>query len=234
VSEPRIIVALDFPDLARATQIASRLDPVQCRLKVGKELFVRGGPTLVSRLINLGFDIFLDLKFHDIPNTVGRACRAAAELGVWMLNVHALGGRRMLEEARSALDAVTRPPLLVAVTLLTSLTAQDLAEVGLDDGVEDHLKQLVRLAMECNLDGVVCAPTDLELARKTSSPPFILVTPGIRPRGMAQDDQRRVSTPAEALCHGADYLVIGRPITSASEPLQALRSIENEIQARGA
>ena len=227
MSESRIIVALDFAEARRAVALAERLKPTDCRLKVGKELFVRGGPELVRKLVALGFDIFLDLKFHDIPNTVASACRAAAELGVWMVNVHALGGRRMLAAAREALPE-TRPKL-VAVTVLTSLERADLVEIGVPSAPEKAVVHLAHLAEVAGLDGVVCSPRELTALRAASSPGFVLVTPGIRPQGADWADQRRVTTPTQALSQGADYLVIGRPITAAPEPVQALASLNSEL-----
>jgi orotidine-5'-phosphate decarboxylase len=220
-------VALDFADARRAVALAERLQPNDCRLKVGKELFVRGGPELVRQLVALGFDVFLDLKFHDIPNTVASACRAAAELGVWMVNVHALGGRRMLEAAREALRE-TRPQL-VAVTILTSLETADLAEVGIRGTLEEAVIGLAKLAEATGLDGVVCSARELVRLRAATAREFVLVTPGIRPQGADWADQRRVTTPTQAISRGADYLVVGRPITAAPEPVQALESLRSEL-----
>lgn len=220
----RIIVALDFSTADAALALAERLDPANCRLKVGKELFTRAGPALVEKLAARGFDVFLDLKYHDIPNTVAAACRAAADLGVWMLNVHALGGPAMLRAAREALPA--HGPLLVAVTVLTSLDREQLEAVGLAGEPAEQVSRLAGLAGAAGLDGVVCSPREIGLLRRQMGEDFCLVTPGIRPAGSAEDDQRRVMTPAEALNAGADYLVIGRPITAAPDPLEALRAIQ--------
>jgi len=230
---PHIIVALDYPAAEPALALARRLDPARCRLKVGKELFTRAGPGVVRALADAGFDVFLDLKYHDIPNTVAAACAAAAELGVWMLNVHALGGRRMLEAARDAVHARARAggrrPLLIAVTILTSLAEADLREVGFGGPPAENVTRLAALARAAGLDGVVCAPTEAAALRATLGGDFLLVTPGVRPAGAGAGDQRRVLTPAQARAAGADYLVIGRPVTQADDPLAALAAIEEEL-----
>lgn len=228
---PRIIVALDFAEVERVYVLVSRLDPKRCRLKVGKELFTLAGPKIVSELCARGFDVFLDLKFHDIPNTVARACLAAADLGVWMVNVHASGGRKMLEAARAAVLDVQRPPLLVAVTVLTSLDAQDIKEIGWQGSVEDNVLRLAELAAHAGLNGVVCSPREVAILRARLGADFQLVTPGIRPAGAGLNDQSRTLTPRQALDAGASYLVIGRPITAADDPLAALATIEVEIAA---
>ncbi|MGD9729871.1 MAG: orotidine-5'-phosphate decarboxylase [Gammaproteobacteria bacterium] len=225
----RIIVALDYPDAGRALAAAERLDKDLCRVKVGKELFTRAGPALVERLVGRGFDVFLDLKFHDIPNTVAAACTAAAELGVWMVNVHAQGGRRMLGAARESVERFTPRPRLIAVTVLTSLDDGDLREIGFQDSTEQLVGRLAALSADAGLDGVVCSPREAASLRRRHGAGFLLVTPGIRPGGSAQDDQQRVMTPGEAVRNGADYLVIGRPITGASDPVAALRAIQAEI-----
>lgn len=230
MNSTKIIVALDFPDAASALALVSRLDPALCRLKVGKELFTVAGPDLVRELVAHGFEVFLDLKFHDIPNTVASACRAAAGLGVWMLNVHASGGRRMMEAAREALADLPHPPLLIAVTVLTSMNAEDLAEVGVQDAPADQVLRLARLTQSCQLDGVVCSAQESTLLRASLGTDFRLITPGIRPAGAASGDQRRVMTPIEALKAGATDLVIGRPITGAVDPLAALQQIRADIQ----
>jgi len=229
MSDPRIIVALDYPDAKGALELASRLDPALCRLKVGKELFTAAGPALLAKLHKPGFGVFLDLKYHDIPNTVAGACRAAAELGVWMINVHALGGRAMMAAAREALSGGMARPKIIAVTLLTSMGAGDMADVGLGGSPQDAVLRLARLAQECGLDGVVCSPQEAGALRRQSGKAFTLVTPGIRPAESAQDDQQRIATPRQAIADGADYLVIGRPITRAPDPLAALRRINDEI-----
>jgi orotidine-5'-phosphate decarboxylase len=224
-----IIVALDYPDAAPALALAAQLRGSGCRLKIGKELFTRAGPPLVAKLQEQGFEIFLDLKFHDIPNTVAQACKAAAALGVWMVNVHALGGKAMLQAAREALESQPKRPRLIAVTVLTSLDTVDLAEIGLAGSPADNVLRLARLAQASGMDGVVCSPREITRLRAELGPQFELVTPGIRPAGSAQNDQKRVMTPAQALQAGATYLVIGRPITAAPDPLAALRGIQAEI-----
>ena len=228
---PRVIVALDYPDAESASQLVMRLDSAQCRLKIGKELFTAAGPDFVRRLVDLGFDVFLDLKFHDIPSTVAKACAAAARLGVWMMNVHALGGERMLTAAREALSGLTRPPLLVAVTILTSMDETDLKSIGLGGTPGDHVIRLATLAHDCGLDGVVCSSRETRELRTRLGRSFRLVTPGIRPSGSQMDDQRRVMTPADAVRNGSTYLVIGRPITQADDPLGILLTINKELAA---
>lgn len=227
--DPRVIVALDYPDARSAAELASRLDPELCRLKVGKELYTAAGPPLIENLRSSGFGIFLDLKFHDIPTTVAGACVAAAELDVWMINVHALGGRAMMEAAREALSRRSAPPKLVAVTVLTSMGVTDMEEIGLAGGPQEAVLRLARLTQACGLDGVVCSAQETGALRRQLGGEFCLVTPGIRPAGSAQDDQERVATPRQAISGGADYLVIGRPITRAADPLAALREICLEI-----
>ncbi len=226
---PRVVVALDFPQASLAFDLVKQLDPALCRLKVGKELFVNGGPQLVERLVSLGYDLFLDLKFHDIPNTVSSACRAAADLGVWMVNVHCCGGRRMMEAASEALASRSTPPLLIGVTVLTSLEEHDLAEVGIGSTIDQQVLRLARLATDCGLDGVVCSPLETRTLRRELGDGICLVTPGIRPAESTKDDQRRVTTPADALRLGSDYLVIGRPVTQAEDPLALLESINRQL-----
>lgn len=229
---PRVIVALDFPGGEQATAFVDRLVPGSCRLKVGKELFTREGPALVQRFVDQGHDVFLDLKFHDIPNTVARACEAAAAMGVWMVNVHASGGSRMMQAAREALDAAGgRRPLLIAVTVLTSMGPQDLAETGIADSPQQQVLRLARLTRAAGLDGVVCSPQEAAMLRSETGPGFALVTPGVRPQGASLDDQNRVLTPGEALRQGADYLVIGRPVTRAEDPVGVLDAINRELAA---
>ena len=228
-TEPRVIVALDFPDQSQAMQLVERLDPALCRVKVGKEMFTRYGPSFVERLRTLGFEIFLDLKFHDIPNTVAAACDAAADLGVWMMNLHASGGRRMMEAARERLAQRENPPLLVAVTILTSLAAEDIAEVGYSGEPAENVLRLAQLTRDAGLDGVVCSPREAVEIRSRIPGEFLLVTPGVRPKSAAADDQRRVMTPGDAIASGASYLVVGRPITGAEDPIEALRAINAEI-----
>ncbi|HSJ49438.1 MAG TPA: orotidine-5'-phosphate decarboxylase [Gammaproteobacteria bacterium] len=227
---PHVIVALDYPSADAARAFVAGVDPQLCRLKVGKELFTRSGPALVEELVGQGFDVFLDLKFHDIPNTVGQACAAAADLGVWMMNVHASGGRRMMAAAREALEqrGGTRP-LLIGVTVLTSMGAEDLAEVGVSVAPADQVMRLADLARVAGLDGVVCSPKESALLRHRLGDDFLLVTPGVRPAGSDIGDQKRVLTPAEAIRQGSDYLVIGRPVTQAEDPVAVLRAINAEI-----
>ena len=225
----RVIVALDVPDMASAIALASRLDSRLCRVKVGKELFTAEGPAVVHALQERGFEVFLDLKFHDIPNTVAGACRSAARLGVWMLNVHASGGEAMMRAAREAIEGVARPPLLIAVTILTSLSADDLARVGYTGDVEENVERLARLARACGLEGVVCSAQEAQALRQATGPDFTLVTPGIRLASDAKGDQVRVVTPADAVRLGASYLVIGRSITGAADPVAALESIRQSL-----
>lgn len=220
-----IVVAMDFNDAASCLQLASRLNPSQCRLKIGKELFTVAGPQLVGALMDKGFDVFLDLKYHDIPNTVAKAVKAAADLGVWMVNVHASGGRRMLEAAKEAVDTSEHPPLLIAVTVLTSMTKDDLLSVGLDIEPEEQVMRLAQLTKESGFDGVVCSAMEAQRLKSTFGQEFCLVTPGIRPAGSAADDQRRIVTPQDAVNNGSDYLVIGRPITQAQDPAQVCEDI---------
>lgn len=228
---PRLIVALDFAAAEEARAFVARVAPAQCRLKVGLELFTAAGPAFVEELAGRGFDVFLDLKFHDIPNTVARACTRAAALGVWMLNVHTLGGRRMIEAAREAVDQAARRPLLTGVTVLTSHGAKDAEEVGLSGDPATLVERLAALAAECRLDGVVCSPREARGLRRRFGESFVLVTPGIRPPGSEAQDQRRTLTPGEAIAHGADYLVVGRPITRAADPGAALTAVAQEIAA---
>ncbi len=229
MSEPRIIVALDFNSAELALNLASRLDPDLCRLKVGKELFTAAGPGLIEKLTRDGFDIFLDLKYHDIPNTVANACKAAANMGVWMINVHALGGRKMLSAAREAIAPGTVK--LIAVTLLTSMDQDDLNDIGLQGSPEQIVLRLAALTRACGLDGVVCSALEARQLRQMIGPDFHLVTPGIRPQENNDDDQKRIATPAAAIKNGSDYLVIGRPITQAQDPLRALEQLDQEIRS---
>jgi orotidine-5'-phosphate decarboxylase len=226
----RIIVALDFPDAGSTLDILDKLDPALCRVKVGKELFTRCGPELVRKIGKAGFDVFLDLKFHDIPNTVAGAVSAAVELGVWMVNVHASGGPAMLEAARKSLGS--SKTLLTAVTVLTSLSAEDLRAVGVDSVPDEQVLRLAKLTAECGLHGVVCSAQETALLRQNLPKDFLLVTPGIRPAGDSAADQKRVETPGDAIARGSSYLVIGRPITQAADPVAKLRAIMQEIQAK--
>lgn len=224
-----ILVALDFASTADAIELAHQLSPAMCRLKVGKELFTRGGPELVRRLHALQFEVFLDLKFHDIPNTTAKALAAAADLGVWMVNVHASGGRRMLEAARKAIPPGKDSPLLIAVTLLTSMDEDDLASIGCQRPLQEQAALLAELAHSCDLDGVVCSAQEAAMMRQKLAQPFALVTPGIRPLASSSDDQRRIMTPRDAVAAGSDYLVIGRPITRADDPEAALQEIYEDL-----
>lgn len=221
----KVIIALDFSERQQVLDLVSRLDPQECRLKVGKELFTSYGPQIVRELQALGFEIFLDLKFHDIPNTVYKAIRAAADLGVWMVNVHASGGRAMLTQARQAIEDSQHKPLLIAVTILTSLSAGEVAEIGYERDVATQVKHLARLSYECGLDGVVCSAQEANIIKSVTAPAFLTVTPGIRLADATKDDQTRVMTPDAAVKNGADYLVIGRPITQANDPLSVLQAI---------
>ena len=232
MTDPRVIVALDFASAAQALAFAAKVQPASCRLKVGKELFTAAGPALIETLLQRGFDIFLDLKFHDIPNTVAGACKAASQLGVWMINVHALGGRAMLEAARDAVSGAGRRPKLIAVTLLTSMAAKDMREVGIEGDPAAAALRLAKLTQACGLDGVVCSAQEAALLKRECGAGFCLVTPGIRPAFGAKDDQQRIMTPAAAMAAGADYLVIGRPVTQAPDPVAALAAINAEIAGR--
>ncbi len=230
----RIIVALDYPAAAPALALAARLDPALCRVKVGKELYVAAGPAVVEQLQQRGLEVFLDLKFHDIPNTVAGACRAAAGLGVWMLNVHASGGLAMMRAAREAVARLARPPLLIGVTVLTSLSDADLAAIGYAGSAAANVERLARLAADAGLDGVVCSAEEAALLRHAIGANFVTVTPGIRLPGDAKGDQSRVVTPEDAVRRGAHYLVIGRPVTQAADPAATLESIARSIESEKA
>lgn len=225
-----VIVALDYPVASAALELAQRLAPSLCRLKVGKELFTRSGPALVEKLQHQGYEVFLDLKYHDIPATVSGAVRAAAELGVWMVNVHASGGSRMMAAAAEALAAVRQKPLLIGVTVLTSMSDADWRELGYSESTADGVLRLAALAADSGLDGVVCSALEVTALRRAQGLEFCLVTPGIRLAGDNAADQRRVVTPAAALALGSDYLVIGRSITAAADPLAALQRVHRELQ----
>lgn len=229
MNNPKIIVALDYPDAASALALVHRLQPELCRLKVGKELFTAAGPQLIEQLQQRGFEVFLDLKFHDIPNTTAQACKAAAALGIWMVNVHALGGKRMLEAAREALANVESRPKLIAVTVLTSMAQDDLQGIGISESPAQMVSRLAQLAHDSGLDGVVCSAQEASILRQQCGKDFCLVTPGIRPANAAANDQSRIMTPRAALESGASYLVIGRPITQAPDPLQALQEISQDM-----
>ena len=226
-----VIVALDYDNQDSALTLADRLDPTLCRLKVGKELFTAAGPSVVKKLTDRGFDIFLDLKFHDIPNTVAKAIGTAADLGVWMTNVHASGGSRMMSAARQALDGKGSGMLLIGVTVLTSMDISDLEEVGVQGNASAQVLRLAELAKNSGLDGVVCSAQEAKLLKESLGQGFKLVTPGIRLADSVADDQRRIVTPADALALGSDYLVIGRPITKSTDPLATLLEINRSLMS---
>ena len=224
-----VIVALDYNNLRDVEIMADSLDPSACRLKVGKELFTHCGPEVVKCLHKKGFEVFLDLKFHDIPNTVAGAVKAAAELGVWMVNVHAAGGERMMVAAREAVANYQQRPILIAVTVLTSMEQSDLAGVGIDCAPNEQVMRLASLTQQSGLDGVVCSAQETTQLRSAFGDAFQLITPGIRPVNAEQGDQRRIATPAAAIEAGSHYLVIGRPITQSGNPAEALASINKEL-----
>ncbi|PCI72843.1 MAG: orotidine-5'-phosphate decarboxylase [Gammaproteobacteria bacterium] len=240
-----IIVALDFDDKQKALELVEKLDPNRCRLKVGKEMFTLFGAEWVTLLINKGFDVFLDLKFHDIPNTVAKACVAAAKLGVWMVNIHATGGREMMQTAKKALDehyqeqkdlnltngsnVEVRKTLLIAVTVLTSMNEETFGELGYQRSLPEQVTHLAKIAQDSGLDGVVCSAKEAEQLTKILGKSFALITPGIRPANSSSDDQTRIMTPEKAILAGSSYLVIGRPITQASDPLKALCDISESL-----
>jgi len=227
--QSKIIIALDFPKAELALAFAEKLDPTLCKLKIGLEMYTAFGQSLVKQLMTMGFDIFLDLKFHDIPNTVGAACAKAAELGVWMTNVHALGGLAMMQAAKKAVEG--SPIFLTAVTILTSHHADDLQQIGIQRALLDQIQVLTQLAIQAELHGIVCSAQEVkELGKRLHLPaPFLFITPGIRPVWSKTNDQQRIVTPAQAQANGAQYLVIGRPITRASQPQQALNTILSEL-----
>ena len=228
MSDSRIIVALDYPDEKSTLHLVDRINPELCRLKIGKELFTRCGPELVRRFVNHGYDVFLDLKYHDIPTTVANACKAAADLGVWMVNVHALGGPAMLSAARAALLDESSP-LLIAVTILTSSSQDDLEAVGISQSPQQMVARLATMAQDCGLDGVVCSAQEAGALKSSHGAGFTLVTPGIRLSSDSKDDQKRIMTPIDAIRQGSDYLVIGRSITHSKDPVQTLLTINSDI-----
>jgi orotidine-5'-phosphate decarboxylase len=230
-SNPRVIVALDFDNQQSALVLADQLDPAQCRLKVGKELFTAAGPALVKTLIERDFDIFLDLKFHDIPNTVAKAIKTAADLGVWMANVHASGGSRMMQAAKEALVEQGSDMQLIAVTVLTSMDDADLLETGVQRSPIEQVMHMAQLTQNCGLDGAVCSAQEASALKSSLGTNFKLVTPGIRLPDSAADDQRRIVSPADAIAQGSDYLVIGRPITQSAQPLDTLQQINRSLKA---
>ncbi|MDP8567005.1 orotidine-5'-phosphate decarboxylase [Methylophilus aquaticus] len=231
MSDSKIIVALDFTEADQAKRLVDRLDPSLCKLKIGKELFTAAGPALIEHFTNKHYDVFLDLKFHDIPNTVSKACQAAANLGVWMLNVHASGGLPMMQAAREGVDKanISVAPLLIAVTVLTSMDEATLHSLGVSRDLPAQVLALATLTKQAGLHGVVCSAQEASMLKSALGKDFCLVTPGIRPHNSDKDDQTRIVTPAEALNLGAHYLVIGRPITQARDPVVALNTILNEI-----
>jgi orotidine-5'-phosphate decarboxylase len=226
-----IVVALDYPTPAQAIKMAKQLDSSKCRVKVGKELFTASGPAIIEQLHKLNFDVFLDLKFHDIPNTCAGAVAAAAELGVWMVNVHASGGERMMTAAAEAIANKNNKPLLIAVTVLTSMEQIDLAGIGLDLNPQQQVERLAKLSKQSGMDGVVSSAQEIGLIKELCGQNFLTVTPGIRPAGSTAGDQRRIMTPLQAANAGGDYMVIGRPITQSENPQQACIDIINSLSA---
>lgn len=230
-SSSRVIVAMDFDNQQSALQLAEQLDPSQCRLKVGKELFTVAGPQLVKALVERNFDVFLDLKFHDIPNTTAKAVSAAADLGVWMTNVHACGGSRMMEAAQHSLQQSGSEMLLIAVTVLTSMEQSDLQQIGIQRDPAEQVLHLAQLAKNAGLQGVVCSAQEASTLKTQLGEKFKLVTPGIRLADSAADDQRRIVSPVDAIALGSDYLVIGRPITQSADPLATLNQINQSLDS---
>lgn len=224
-----LVVALDFPSADQALRFIEPLSPSDCILKVGLQLYVASGPQFVKRLVDEGFKVFLDLKFHDIPNTVAGACKSAADLGVWMINVHAGGGPVMLEAAAQSLIHYEQPPILIAVTVLTSMDQGQLTSTGVSVSPVEQVQRLAKLTAECGLSGVVCSAQEATLLREQQGDEFVLVTPGIRPEGSAKGDQQRIMTPQAAKQAGSSYIVVGRPITEAAEPLSVIRSIHRSL-----
>lgn len=230
-NDSKIIVALDYADATSALNLAAKLDPNLCKLKVGKELFTAAGPTLIEQLVKKQFKVFLDLKFHDIPTTVAKACQAASNLGVWMINVHASGGAAMMQAALEGVNKSNHQPFLIAVTVLTSMDQSTLTSVGVSQKLDQQVLNLAKLSQLSGLHGVVCSGLEARLLKQNLPNDFLLVTPGIRPSTANLDDQNRVLTPSQALNMGASYLVIGRPITQAADPIVALMAIQHEIEA---
>lgn len=229
MSDPKILVALDYDNQQQALELVNKLKPELCGLKVGKEMFTLFGPEFVKTLVARGYKVFLDLKFHDIPNTVAKACKAAAELGVWMVNVHASGGSKMMHAARQAVEGYENRPLLIAVTLLTSMDEVAYSEIGFKRDLPDQVEHLAGISKSAGLDGVVCSAWEAKRLKEKLGNGFKLVTPGIRPPGTDIGDQSRIMTPEQAVAAGSDFLVIGRPITKASDPLKALYDISESI-----
>lgn len=232
MNDPKVVVALDFAQTNQAMNFIDKIDPKLCRLKVGKEMFTHFGPDFVKQLVSRKFDVFLDLKFHDIPNTVAKACQAAADLGVWMVNVHASGGPKMMEFAKAGLEKFgAEQPILIAVTVLTSMDQQQLNAIGITSSLEQQVLKLAQLTYDSGLDGVVCSAQESSLLKSAISQDFKLITPGIRPEGSVVGDQVRIMTPVQAIQAGSDYLVIGRPITQSADPLKTLIDINNSLLA---
>ncbi len=229
VTDSPIIIALDYPSLDAALCMADQLDPARCRVKVGKELFTRSGPAVLEALHGRGFEVFLDLKFHDIPNTVASAVQAAAEQGVWMVNVHASGGRQMMEAAVQRLEQHRLTTHLIAVTVLTSMQATDLADVGISAPLAEHVERLAQLAKQSGMHGVVCSAQESARIKALCGDSFLKVTPGIRPSFSVANDQQRIMTPSQAMQAGSTHLVIGRPVTQSEDPMLALQAIEAEL-----
>lgn len=230
MQEPRVIVALDYDNKETALSFVAQLDPSLCKLKVGKEMFTLFGPEFVKTLVSKGFDVFLDLKFHDIPNTVAKACKAAAELGVWMVNVHASGGVPMMKAAKEAIASSSHPQTkLIAVTVLTSMDQAQLSDVIDNVTPQQQVLRLCKLTQQAGLDGIVCSAQEAQVLRQTYTDAFLLVTPGIRPKGADAGDQKRVMTPDEAIASGVSYLVMGRPITKSDDPVAVLTSVNHSI-----
>lgn len=231
LTDPKVVIALDYDNKQQALAFIEQLDPSTCRLKIGKEMFTHFGPEFVQLIVAKGFDVFLDLKFHDIPNTVAKAVKAAADLGVWMVNVHASGGRRMMEAAKAILEPYgDKAPLLIAVTVLTSMDQSDLTELGINLTPAEQVKRLATLTKSSGLDGVVCSSHEAEELKALLGASFKLITPGIRPAGSDAGDQRRIKTPKQAMDSGSDYLVIGRPITQAADPVAVLNDINASLR----
>ena len=232
MNKSRLIISLDFSDADQAIDFCKKIDPISCRIKIGKELYTVAGPILIEKLRSLNFDIFLDLKFHDIPNTVANACRVASDLGIWMLNVHAIGGSKMMEAAYESIikfgDSKDRP-LLIAVTVLTSMSSNDFVELGITNSIENEVLLLAKLAKSVGLDGVVCSGMEVAKLRQEFGEDFCLVTPGIRLDNLNDDDQKRIMTPRDAIKAGSNFLVIGRPITRASNPVKVINTINESI-----
>ncbi|MBS3796590.1 MULTISPECIES: orotidine-5'-phosphate decarboxylase [unclassified Pseudoalteromonas] len=230
VDSKKVLIALDYDDKAKALAFVQQLSPDSCRLKVGKEMFTHFGPDFVKQLVELGFDVFLDLKFHDIPNTVAKAVKAAADLGVWMVNVHASGGVEMMQKAKEILVPYgDKAPLLIAVTVLTSMDEMQLKQLGIEKTPQEQVLYLAQLTKQAGLDGVVCSAQEAYELKQQLGADFKLVTPGIRPAGSDAGDQKRIMTPKQAIESGSDYLVIGRPITQADDPVAVLKAINESL-----